>query len=137
MGKREVDKLLRQLGWTEEMARTHLPCTHTERMFLERAGELGFSGFMHCGWPDFLLRDKAGDLVFVEVKSGPKDPLRKSQLKCFKVLESIGIDVFVWTPNSQALTPWRSHEKRRRMNKAERRALRNRRKFEELQRYQK
>jgi len=117
VGKQKVDRILKSLGWSEELEKAHLPCTSTERAFLLRAGELGFSGFIHCGWPDFLLRDKSGDLLFVEVKSGPNDPLRKSQLKCFKALESIGIDVFVWTPKSQALTPWRAHEKRRRRRK--------------------
>lgn len=123
MGKREVDKALKQLGYTDELCKAQKRSTESERAFLMRASELGYTDFLHSGWPDFMVRDKFGHLVFVEVKSGPMDKLRKNQVRCCKLLEELGIDVYVWIPQRTALTHWRSHQKRKRKPKAKRRQL--------------
>ncbi len=96
------------------MRRQRLPKTQpanvllneAERLLMERLGTNGktYSDIVRHGWPDFMVRSK-GRVFGIEVKS-PGDRVRPNQAKAFEFLESIGIDVFVWTPGSDPV-PWR------------------------------
>jgi hypothetical protein len=72
----------------------------------------GKAPVMRAGWPDFIVWNR-GNPVCVEVKYCVDDPLRETQRRCFAMLESLGMPVFVWTPDRPSvLTPWRQHGKR-------------------------
>jgi hypothetical protein len=59
------------------------------------------------GWPDFLLVED-GRAYAVEVKQGPNDRIRYRQAVMFEALESSGLRVYVWSPQTaDRLTPWR------------------------------
>ncbi len=64
------------------------------------------------GWPDFLLMSPAGPYC-VEVKSCSSEALRQSQREMFAILESMGIKVYVWSPDRpETLSPWRQRVSR-------------------------
>jgi hypothetical protein len=87
-------------------------CTLTERQFIDW-GLTRDMQIQRQGWPDFLCQSTKGGFAGIEVKQSPDDPLRDSQVRCFRFLEQAGIPVYVWTPVTKRLTPWREHCPRR------------------------
>lgn len=72
------------------------------------ARERGFTDVARSGWPDFMVRNAANELIGVEVKRGA-DRLSKHQTRMFALLEEAGIRVFVWwSLKPTVLMPWRS-----------------------------
>ncbi len=67
------------------------------------------SDIVRHGWPDFMIRRDDGRVFGVEVKAA-RDLVRPNQAKAFEFLESIGVDVFVWTPGEDPV-PWRASPK--------------------------
>lgn len=70
-------------------------------------------GVLRGGWPEFLIEDpKTGKAFGVEVKS-TIDAISTGQVRCFAVLERLGVPVFVWSPDAaDRLQPWRRYLQR-------------------------
>lgn len=110
-----VRKLIEQIDRAD--GRTGLPAfsrrvTNTEEEFLRAAYRKSGTKVYRDGWPDFLLvRD--GKSFGVEIKRNAKDQLRASQVTTFIELETVGLPVFVWSPdNASVLVPWRKFDGR-------------------------
>ncbi len=98
-----VGRLLRQLkrDYPEDTAPRH-----PEDIFRLHAARKR-SRVYRAGWPDFVVED-AGKLYAVEVKARKSDALRPSQVAMFAVMERMGVQVFIWIPQSpNTLRPWR------------------------------
>ncbi len=120
--KARVAKLVRQIekadglhSMPSSVRATAALLTDSEEDFYLRALARGNLNVMRHGWPDFLLVDReTGAAYCVEVKLGPGDRMRPNQLAMAKVLERLGIKVYVWTPKHRdRLTPWRTFATRR------------------------
>lgn len=64
------------------------------------------------GWPDFLVEDRRGGIIGVEVKSGSDMP-SSAQRTMFALLERVHLYVYIWHPDDpNQLTPWRDFKPR-------------------------
>ena len=96
-------------------------CNEAEREFLDFARLKGAECHRN-GWPDFFVRLEDGGICGVEVKRGYGDPLKDDQVSCARLLEEIGVPVYVWNKAATAnftdwynetdkLIPWRRYVK--------------------------
>jgi hypothetical protein len=76
----------------------------TEMEFVRVAKAKGGKLF-RSGWPDYLLQLR-GRTIGVEVKSNT-DTIRPAQVRMFTLLCSVGIKVYIWSPEKpNHLTRW-------------------------------
>jgi len=82
--------------------------TLTEEQFFLRALTKRYIRVFRSGWPDFFLEDTvAGKVMGVEVKAHWGDRLSPAQREMFAALERWGMPIYVWTPRTHALVPWK------------------------------
>lgn len=108
--------------WNARMGRSKR--VTAEDSFLFKAAVKKQCDVFRAGWPDYLIFDRRSkEYRLVEVKNGPNDALRPSQVKMFEVLEKLGLHVYVWTPREpDTLVRWRTFLKHTEAKKETRRA---------------
>lgn len=79
-----------------------------EEAFCNWIEEKGYTA-MKRGWPDFFCRNKAGDIICVEVKPRPGVYLKVEQYIVMEALSKFGVKCYRWDPVNKHLQDIKFH----------------------------
>lgn len=108
--ERRIAALDREIVIEELKVRAGAAVGNEAESFFRAYAEAKGCRVLRAGWPDFLLDDpKTGKAFGVEVKSDI-DAISTPQVRCFALLERLGVPVYIWSPSTPGrLKPWRRY----------------------------